>query len=102
MTDPLYQSLLGALISLTVMQAIALVAIMVAASWAWSWSARFDSLNAERGDDGRVHIHGELKPKDYRKPVVRKLKRPGNGVRKVPNVDHRPGIEHLSEMAKIR
>jgi len=81
MTDPLYQSLLGALISLTVMQAIALVAIMVAASWAWSWASRFDSLGADRQPDGTVELRGKLKPKE---PVkVRKLRPAGNGVRKV-------------------
>lgn len=73
--------LLGALLA-TTLALVVLVGVGIGvASWGWSWAARFDMMHADRGREGIVTLTANLRPKEPAK--VRRLKPPGNGVRKV-------------------
>ena len=83
--DNVHVLLLGALLAVT-LTLVAIIAFGLGAlAWAWSWSSRFDSLGANREEDGTVALAARLKPKQVKKTKPRMIG-PSNGVRNVPVV----------------
>ncbi len=75
--------LLGGLLAAVAALMLVLLIGTGAALWAWSWAARFDTLSADRQEDGEVILSAKLKPRPDPKRKRGKLVGPSNGVRKV-------------------